>query len=232
MSQATTTPQHHSMHLTDFCTRIIMPMKILFIYTYIDVCFHVFMLECIHSSDEWMHSSITSISNITMNKHMWGAVLAASHASKICKRLYCCVTHFHFPAAFCCGCNLKSIDYNVAMTFILNNNNNNNKFTVGHETVCWVTMVKVSVQELANTGTSLIGLQLLLSNSFRAVLVPFIQRVEMFCSWDDWNSFCCFTHGVVDSDVCELAMHSTHVLYSTVNNCKLDMLQTELLKHL
>jgi len=33
------------------------------------------------------------------------------------KRLYCCVTHFHFPAA---------IDYNVAMTFILNNNNNNN----------------------------------------------------------------------------------------------------------
>jgi len=142
------------------------------------------------------------------------------------------VTHFHFPAAFCCGCNLKSIDYNVAMTFILNNNNNNNKFTVGHETVCWVTMVKVSVQELANTGTSLIGLQLLLSNSFRAVLVPFIQRVEMFCSWDDWNSFCCFTHGVVDSDVCELAMHSTHVLYSTVNNCKLDMLQTELLKHL
>ena len=23
------------------------------------------------------------------------------------KRLYCCVTHFHFPAAFCCGCNLE-----------------------------------------------------------------------------------------------------------------------------
>jgi len=39
------------------------------------------------------------------------------------------VTHFHFPAAFCCGsvaAALKSIDYNVAMTFILNNNNNNN----------------------------------------------------------------------------------------------------------
>ena len=34
------------------------------------------------------------------------------------KRLYCCVTHFHFPAAFYCGCNLE-----VAMTFILNNNN-------------------------------------------------------------------------------------------------------------
>ena len=31
------------------------------------------------------------------------------------------MTHFHFPAAFCCGCNLKFIDYeyNVAMTFIL-----------------------------------------------------------------------------------------------------------------
>ena len=23
------------------------------------------------------------------------------------KRRYCCVTHFHFPAAFCCGCNLE-----------------------------------------------------------------------------------------------------------------------------
>ena len=23
------------------------------------------------------------------------------------KRLYCCVTHFHFPAAFCCGRNLE-----------------------------------------------------------------------------------------------------------------------------
>jgi len=23
------------------------------------------------------------------------------------KRLYCCMTHFHFPAAFCCGCNLE-----------------------------------------------------------------------------------------------------------------------------
>jgi len=23
------------------------------------------------------------------------------------KRLYCCVTHFHLPAAFCCGCNLE-----------------------------------------------------------------------------------------------------------------------------
>jgi len=23
------------------------------------------------------------------------------------KRLYCCVSHFHFPAAFCCGCNLE-----------------------------------------------------------------------------------------------------------------------------
>ena len=23
------------------------------------------------------------------------------------KRLYCCVTHFHFSAAFCCGCNLE-----------------------------------------------------------------------------------------------------------------------------
>ena len=23
------------------------------------------------------------------------------------KRLYCCVTHYHLPAAFCCGCNLE-----------------------------------------------------------------------------------------------------------------------------
>ena len=23
------------------------------------------------------------------------------------KQLYCCVTHFHFPAAFCCGCSLE-----------------------------------------------------------------------------------------------------------------------------
>ena len=23
------------------------------------------------------------------------------------KRFYCCVTHFHLPAAFCCGCNLE-----------------------------------------------------------------------------------------------------------------------------
>ena len=41
------------------------------------------------------------------------------------KRFYCCVTHFHFPAAFCCGRNLEVYQYNVAMTFILNNNNNN-----------------------------------------------------------------------------------------------------------
>jgi len=37
------------------------------------------------------------------------------------KRLYCCVTHCHFPAT------LKSSDYNVAITFILNNNNNTRK---------------------------------------------------------------------------------------------------------
>ena len=40
------------------------------------------------------------------------------------KRLYCCVTHT-FPQLFAVAATLKSIDYNVAMTFILNNNNNN-----------------------------------------------------------------------------------------------------------
>jgi len=36
----------------------------------------------------------------------------------------CCVTHFHLPQLFAVAATLKSIDYNVAMTFILNNNNN------------------------------------------------------------------------------------------------------------
>ena len=34
---------------------------------------------------------------------------------------------FTFPQLFAVAATLKSIDYNVAMTFILNNNNNNNK---------------------------------------------------------------------------------------------------------
>jgi len=33
---------------------------------------------------------------------------------------------FTFPQLFAVAATLKSIDYNVAMTFILNNNNNNN----------------------------------------------------------------------------------------------------------
>jgi len=47
------------------------------------------------------------------------------------KRLYCCVTQFHFPAVFfAVAATLKSIYYNVAMTFILNNNYNNNNWVL------------------------------------------------------------------------------------------------------
>ena len=42
------------------------------------------------------------------------------------------MTHFHFPPPqlFAAAAALKSIDYNVAMTFILNNNNNNRSVRV------------------------------------------------------------------------------------------------------
>ena len=43
------------------------------------------------------------------------------------KQLYCCLTHFHFPCSFLLWSQtFRSTDYNVGMTFILNNNNNNN----------------------------------------------------------------------------------------------------------
>jgi len=37
---------------------------------------------------------------------------------------------FHLPAAFAVAATLKYIDYNVALTFILNNNNNKNVFVI------------------------------------------------------------------------------------------------------
>jgi len=37
------------------------------------------------------------------------------------------VTYFHFAQLFAVAATLKYIDYNVAMTFILNTNNNNTK---------------------------------------------------------------------------------------------------------
>ena len=43
------------------------------------------------------------------------------------KRLTAAWLTFTFPQLFAVATTLKSIDYNVAMTFILNNNNNNNK---------------------------------------------------------------------------------------------------------